>query len=295
MVNDTVAWARALAELRGRNVDWAIEAVENSVSITASEAVDEGVVELVAKDLDDLLGQLQGREVSTLAGTVTLNTAGAGVRAIPIWWGERVLTMIAQPNVAFLLMIFGFYGILFELYSPGWGVSGTLGVVCIVLAMFGLAVLPVNHLGLALVAIALGLMVAEVFVTSYGALAVAGAACLVVGGVMLVDSPGGFARVSLGVLLPVSLATMVITLLLVGGIIRSHRAPVTTGAEGLMGRRGRVIDDFRRHNDSYQGTVAIHGERWRAVSQQPLKGDDVCQVTGREGLTLTVEPTQINR
>lgn len=292
IVKDTVAWARALAGLRGRNVDWAVDAVEASVSVTASEALDQGVVELVAKDLHDLLDQLQGREVSTPAGTAVLNTADADVEAIPIWWGERVLTMIAQPNVALLLMIFGFYGILFELYSPGWGISGTLGVVCIVLALFGLAVLPVNYLGLALIAIALGLTVAEVFVTSYGALAVAGAVCLVVGGIMLVDSPSGFARVSLSVVLPISVATVAITLLLVSGIVRSHRAPVQTGGEGLMGRTGRVISDFRRQNDAFRGTVAIHGERWRAVSQQPLKADDRCEVTGREGLTLRVAPTQ---
>jgi len=292
IANDTVAWARALAEFRGRNVEWAVDAVETSVSITASEAARENVVELVAKNLDGLLDKLQGRQLTTAAGTVTLNTADADVQAIPVWWGERILTLIAQPNIALLLMIFGFYGILFELYSPGWGVSGTLGVVCIVLGLFGLAVLPVNYLGLALIAIALGLMVAEVFVTSYGALAVAGAICLVVGGIMLVDSPSGFARVSLSVVLPISIATVAITLLLVSGIVRSHRAPVQTGGEGLIGRTGRVIDDLARHDDVFQGTVAIHGERWRAVSQQPLKADDVCKITGREGLTLSVEPTQ---
>jgi membrane-bound serine protease (ClpP class) len=109
---------------------------------------------------------------------------------------------------------------------------------------------------------------------------------------MLVDSPGGFARVSLGVVLPVSAATVVITLALVSQIVRSHLAPVRTGGEGLMGRRGRAIDNFTRHENAFQGAVAIHGERWRAVSQQPLKADDACEVTNREGLTLTVEPTQ---
>jgi membrane-bound serine protease (ClpP class) len=290
IVNDTVSWARALAEQRNRNADWAVDAVENSVSITASEALELGVIELVCEDLNNLMDQLQGRSVATAAGTVVLDTSTARVEPVSMWWGEQLLALIAHPNIAFLLMIFGFYGILFELYSPGWGLSGTLGVVCIVLALFGLAVLPVNYLGLALIAIAVGLLVAEVFVTSYGALAVAGALCLVVGGVMLVDSPRGFTRVSLSVVLPVAAATVAVTLLLVSGIVRSHRAAVRTGGEGLIGATGRVVSDFTAHHGMFAGTVAIHGERWRALSEQPLKNDALCQVTHRTGLTLEVKP-----
>lgn len=291
IINDTVAWVRALAELRGRNAEWAVEAVKESVSITSEDAVEQGVVELLAEDMDELLTKLDGRTVSTPGGPVELATLDAEVEAVPIWWGERILTLIAQPNVAFLLMMFGFYGILFELYNPGWGVSGTLGVICIVLALFGLAVLPVNYLGLILIAIALALMVAEVFVTSYGALALAGAACLVLGGVMLVDSPGGFARVSLGVVLPVALATGAVSFLLVSGIVRSHSAPVQTGGEGLIGETGRVASNFTPRGDVFHGSVAVHGERWNAVSQQPLKSDEFCEISSRDGLTLTVKPT----
>jgi membrane-bound serine protease (ClpP class) len=292
IVNDTVAWARALADYRGRNTEWAANAVEQSVSITASEAVENGVVELMADDLDDLLRKLQGREVSTSSGTQRLNTAGARVEPVEIWWGERVLTLIASPNVAFLLLMFGFYGILFELYSPGWGISGTVGGVCMVLGLFGLAVLPVNYLGLVLIAIALALMAAEVFVTSYGALVIAGAACLVVGGIMLVDSPDGFSRVSLSVVLPVSTATAVITLVLVTGIVRSFRMPVQTGSEVMVTQAARVVEDFTVRDGAFHGTVAIHGERWRAISEQPLQSDELCHVTARAGLTLMVKPKQ---
>lgn len=292
IVNDTVAWARTLAQLRGRNVDWAADAVEKGVSITATQALDEGVVELIAEDLDQLLAKLQGHQVTTTAGTMTLNTKNAEVQPVSMWWGERILTLIAEPNVAFLLMIFGFYGILFEFYNPGWGISGTLGIICIFLAMFGLAVLPVNYLGLALIFIAMGLIVAEVFVTSYGALSVAGAACLVIGGIMLVDSPSGFARVSLSVVLPISIATVIITLMLVAGIVHAHRKPVQTGGEEMIGKTGRAVVDFTKQNGEYRGMIAIHGERWRAISKTELKAGSSCKITDRTGLTLTVDPTE---
>ena len=290
IVADTVSWARALAELRDRNAEWAEAAVRQSASITASEAVEQGVVELVADDMDDLLAGIDGREVVTQVGPAVLNTADAEVRPVDIGWGERVLVVISQPNVAFLLMIFGFYGLLFELYSPEWGIIGTLGAVCIVLAMFGLAVLPVDFLGLALIVVALGLMVAEVFVTSYGALSVAGAVCLVVGAMMLIDDPGRLARVSLAVVVPIAVATVLITLVLVGGILRSFRAAPRTGGEGMIGKMARAMGDFAPHDGEFRGTVAVHGERWRAVCHEPLKANVNCRVVAREGLTLTVEP-----
>ncbi len=288
IVNDTVAWARALANRRGRNQQWAADAVKESVSITAQEAVDKNVVDLIADDLTQLLEQIDGREVELAGGTRTLNTSDTQLRRVSMWWGERVLAFFAKPNVAFLLMMFGFYGILFELYNPGWGVPGTLGVICMLLGLFGLSVLPVNYLGLGLIAVALALLTAEVFVTSYGALAVTGTICLVLGGSMLVDSPTGFGRVSWGVLLPVALATAGITLFLVTGIVRSHRSPVQTGGEGLIGQQARAVDQFTPEDDRYCGTVRIHGERWRAVSSQPLKSGQTCDVENRDGLTLFV-------
>lgn len=290
IVADTVSWARALAELRDRNAEWAEDAVRRSASIIASEAVEKGVVELVADDMDDLLAGIDGREVVTEVGPVVLNTADAEVQPVDVGWGEWVLMIISQPNVAFLLMIFGFYGLLFELYSPEWGIIGTLGAVCIVLAMFGLAVLPVDFLGLALIVVALGLMVAEVFVTSYGALSVAGAVCLVVGAMMLIDDPGRLARVSLAVVVPIAVATVLITLVLVGGILRSFRAAPRTGGEGMIGKMARAMGDFAPHDGEFRGTVAVHGERWRAVCPEPLKANANCRVVAREGLTLTVEP-----
>lgn len=288
IVNDTVAWARALAEHRGRNADWAARAVSESLSVPVSEAVRERIVDLEATDLQELLKKLDGLEVSLPQGTHTLRTSGAQVQEIPMWWGEQVTAVLSRPNVALLLMIFGFYGILFELYSPGWGVSGTLGVICLLLALFGLAVLPVNYLGLALVVVALGLFAAEVFVTSFGALTVAGIVCLVLGGVMLVDSPAGFSRVSLGMLLPLAAATAAITLLLLAGVVRTHRRRVQTGDEGLIGTEARVQNDFSRRGNQYVGTVLVHGEWWKAISSTPVTAGQTCKVQRRQDLTLVV-------
>ncbi len=290
IINDTVAWAQALANRHDRNADWAAEAVTKSSSLTAKEAEQKGVVDLLANDLYDLLEQIDGREVRLADGMTTLDTSGATVQHIPMWWGEQLLATIASPNIAFLLMIFGFYGILFELYSPGWGVAGTLGVICMLLAFFGLAVLPVNYLGLALIIVGLVLLAAEAFVTSFGTLAIAGTFCLVAGGVMLVDSPAGFQRVSLSVVVPVAAATAAITLFLVSGIVRAHSSQVLTGVEALIGQLAVATGDFAPQGDNFTGMVAIHGERWRAISAEQVKQKQACEVQETEGLTLTVRP-----
>lgn len=288
IVNDTVAWARGLAELRGRNVTWAESAVRESIVATEQEALDAGIIDLVVDDLEDLLKKLDGRQVSVRDRTVTFQTANAEIRTVEMWWGERFLATISNPNVAFLLLIFGFYGVLFELYTPGWGVAGTLGIVLLLLAFFGLAVLPINYIGLVLIAIAFGMFVAEVFVTSYGALAVGGVVCLVIGGMMLVESPGGFLRVSLWVVVPVAVATAAITTFLVGSIVSAHRKKVVTGSEGLLGTTATAIEDFLPVAGHYEGTIRVHGELWKAVCPAPVGTGQKVAITNRDGLTLSV-------
>lgn len=292
LVNDTSTWARSLAELRGRNAQWAELAVTESRSIVAREALEDNVVDLIATDLDDLLAQLDGRELILARRTVRLNTAGAEVRTVEMWWGESLLGVISNPNVAFLLLIFGFYGILFEIYTPGWGVSGTLGMICLLLGFFALAVLPVNYVGLALIALALGLFVAEAFVASYGTLTLGGCICLVLGALMLVESPGGFMQVSLWVAVPVAVATALITLFLVSRIVRAHRSPVQTGGEALARQEATAKEAFTASGDEYHGTVFLHGEYWRAVSPQPVAAGQSVRVNHLKGLTLIVEPLE---
>jgi len=160
IVNDAKAWARSLAELRGRNADWAEAAVTQSESIPSTEALDLNVIDYLADDLIDLLDMIDSLEVQTQTGSVSLRTANAPVQAVEMWWGEKILSILSDPNLAFLLLMLGFYGILFEFYTPGWGIAGTTGAICLVLAFFGLAVLPINYAGLVLIIISAGLFVA---------------------------------------------------------------------------------------------------------------------------------------
>ncbi len=293
ILNDTVARARAIAEYRGRNAEWATAAVaENRVDI-AKDALEEGVVDFIAKDVNDLLDQIDGRSVTVKRGgieqTVQLHTKASQIRTLEMWWGEKLLAVISNPNVAMLLMMFGIYGILYELYSPGWGVSGTLGVVSLVLAFFGLSVLPINHAGLALVAVALALFAAEAFATSYGALTVGGIACLILGGTMLVDTPHEFLRVSQSVLVPIAVATGLIVAFLVSSVVKAQRGRVQTGGEGLIGMLGTAPEEFLPQHDHYEGQVFVRGEIWRAVSSQPITSKQEIEVKDRQGLTLTVD------
>lgn len=293
IVNDTRAWARALAELRGRNADWAELAVTESRSITSQEAEEKGVVDMVAADLPDLLQMLDGREVKTADRVVTLHTGNASVQRKTMWWGDRLLSTISNPNIAFILLIFGFYGMLFELYTPGWGVAGTLGAICLVLSFFGLAVLPVNFAGLVLIGVALAMFVAEAFITSFGALTAGGAICLVLGGLMLVDSPTGFLRVSASVVVPVAIASAAITFFLVTRIVAGHRSPVQTGDQSLQGSTAAADREFQEKEGTYEGVVRIHGELWKASSKHPVAAGETVVVRERHGLVLSVEPDQM--
>lgn len=292
ILNDTVAWARSLAELRGRNADWAERAVKDSISVTATEAVKEGAVDFVAKDINELLKMIEGREVDLPQGKAKLQVTGAQVQTLEMWWGERVLAAIANPTLAFLLLIFGFYGILFEFYTPGWGVAGTIGVICLVLGFFALAVLPISYVGLALIVIALAMFVAEAFVVSYGFLSIGGAICLIIGGLMLVESPTGFMRVPLWAILPVSVATAVISFFLVGAIIKTHRNPPQIGSELMAGTKAVADKDFRQDGELYRGQVRYHGEWWNAVCGTPVKTGEELVIESRDGLMLAVRTTE---
>ncbi len=292
IVNDTVAWARSLAELRGRNADWITRAVKESVSASSTDAVKEGAVDLIAEDIDDLLNKIDGREVTLPQGKTRLQVAGAAVRTHEMWWGERLLAAIANPNLAVMLLLFGFYGILFELYTPGWGVPGTVGVICLALGFFALSVLPTNYVGLALIVIALALFVAEAFAPSFGLLTTGGVVCLILGGLMLIDSPAGFIRVSPWVIVPIALATAAITVFLVGSIVKAHRVELQTGSEVMAGTEAVAEEDFTLAGDQYGGLVRTRGELWKAASQTPVTAGQRLEIQSREGLTLSVTPAK---
>ncbi len=288
ILNDTVAWVRSIAALRGRNEDWAEKSVTESVSIPSTEALEINVIDLLADDINDLLRRLDGREVELESGTVILETEGVDVIRFEMWWGEMLLSVLSNPNIAFLLLMLGFYGLMFEFYSPGWGISGTLGAICIILAFFGLAVLPINYAGLALIFLGIGMFVAEAFFTSFGILTVGGAVCLILGAIMLVDSPFPVMRISLSVVVPVAIASAVIAFFLVSRVVKAHRTRVQTGEEGLLEETGVVFESFLEKEGQYAGVVQIHGEIWQAVCMRPLKKGDHVDILSRTNLTLNV-------
>ena len=288
IVNDASAWAESLAELRGRNAEWAVAAVRESVSVPSSEALTLNIIDFVADNLPDLLSILDGMEVDLETGPTTLHTEGAVVRTLDMWWGERILSVLSNPNIAFLLMMFGFYGIFFELYTPGWGIAGTIGAICLILAFYGLAVLPINYAGLVLIFLALGLFVAEAFFTSFGMLTIGGAICLILGGIMLVDSEVPVMNVSLSVLIPVAVATGIIAFFLAGRVLMAQRSKVQTGVEAMVGRTAIADEAFSRQGAGYEGVVLCHGELWRAVCDRPVEQGDNVRITQCGDLTLFV-------
>jgi membrane-bound serine protease (ClpP class) len=301
ILNDTRAWARSMARLRGRNADWVEAAVTESESVTAEEALDLNVIDLVADDVPGVLDLIDGMEIEIGARSVVLHTSGAAIVPIDAWWGERLLGAIANPNIAFILLILGFYGLLFEFYSPGWGVAGTLGALFLLLGFTGMSVLPISMIGLLLILVGLALFVAEAFVPSFGILTLGGVGCLIMGGVMLVDSPTGVVDLSLEVLVPVAVATGAIAFFLMGQVVRTHRQPARTGAEGMIGSGVVVVEDFsaRVGGDpdaegrtgepaGFEGHVRTHGELWRARSDEELRSGDRARIASREGLLLYV-------
>jgi membrane-bound serine protease (ClpP class) len=290
VVQDTRAWVRALAEARGRNANAAERAVVESLSYTADEALAEGIIDLVATDLGSLLDEIDGRVVQRGALTFELSTRGATIQTVELDRGQRVLAVLSNPNVAFLLLILGFYALIFEIISPGFGIAGIIGLGCLLLAFTGLAVLPLSWFGLLLIVAAVGLFVAEAFVPSFGLLTVAGVVCLVTGGLLLVDSPEGFMRVSLAAIVPIAATSVVIALFLLRSVVRAHRRRVQTGTEQLASAIAVADEDFAPAGAGFRGRARVHGEYWSCESVTPVARNQPLRVVARRGLILAVEP-----
>jgi membrane-bound serine protease (ClpP class) len=263
VTNDAAAFIRTIAEKRSRNVQWAEEAVRKSVSLTETEALKERVVDLVAKDISDLLAQINGRQVETPSGKKTLDVKDAEIRTIPMGWRHKILDILSDPNIAYILLMLGFYGLLFELYNPGAILPGIVGVISIVLAFYSLHTLPVNYAGLALIVFAIVLFVAELKVQSHGMLAAGGILSLILGSMMLIDTEPSFefVRLSWAVILPTVIFTAGFFLFAIGMGLRAQRRKPTTGREALVGEIGVTIDTLNP-----VGQVRIHGEIWNAES-----------------------------
>ncbi len=280
VVNDMASYGSGIAKDRGRNGDWVERAIRESVSISAEDAVKQHVVDLMAKDIDELLLLINGREISVLGKKVTLDTGGAVQVYYKPGFRDRVLRTISDPNIAYILMMIGLAGLYFELAHPGAIFPGVIGGISLILAFYSFQTLPVNYAGLLLIALAIIFFILEVKVTSYGALSIGGLISLTLGSIMLFEDVG------------VSLKLMLPTILLIGGFFvvvaalafRAYKAKPRSGAEGLVGETGIVKERI-----DPEGLIFVHGEYWRAISDEPIESGQKVRVEGMEGLVLKVK------
>lgn len=281
--NDAAALIKSLAETHGRNAEWAEEAVREGASLSAREALEKGVVEIVASDIDSLLTQMDGREVVTASGRKILATAGAEVEHVEPGFMVELLALISNPNVAFLLMMIGVYGIIFELSNPGSFGPGILGAICLLLGLYALNQLPLDYAGIALIVLGLTLMAVEAFTPSFGVAGFGGLVAFVFGAAMLVDSENPDFQISWWTIMATAIASAAVLILLLGYTLRAMRRPVATGAEEFAGAEARVLE--WAHGEGY---VHIHGERWHARGPAELAPHSTVRVEKLDGLTLIV-------
>lgn len=285
-VNDAAAYIRSLAQMRGRNVEWAEQAVRQAVSLSAAEALKLKVIEVIASDVPGLLGKLDGRRVNVLGVERDLHLAGARTMAIEPDWRSRLLSVIADPSVAYLLMLAGIFGLFFEFSNPGFVLPGVTGAISLLLALYAFQVLPVNYAGLALILLGIGFMIGEAFVPSFGILGIGGVVAFVFGSVMLIHTGIPGYGVPWSLILPVALASALFIFVVAGMALKARRRPVVSGQEELLGASGEVLEDF----DGKSGLARLHGETWRIRAKQPLLRGQKVRVVAIEGLMLEVEP-----
>ena len=289
VVNDAVAYIKGLAALRGRNAEWAEKTVREAASLTAEEALAEGVVDVLAEDLDALLAAVDGRVVDAAGVPLTVAAAGATVEPIEPDWRYRLLGVITSPNVAYILLMIGIYGLILDFYSPGIGVGAVAGVICLLLAAFALQMLPINYAGAALLVVGIGLLVAEAFSPSFGLFGVGGAVAFVAGSIFLMDTDLPAYQISRPVIWGVTVVSVLVLVFTLGAAARARRQRVATGKEGMLGSRALVIEAF-----SGEGRVRAGGEIWQARGAEGVAfaANERVTIKGFEGLRVLVEPEQ---
>jgi membrane-bound serine protease (ClpP class) len=284
IVNDAVAYIRSLAALNGRNADWAADAVRSAVSVPAAEAFTLHVIDAVADDVADLLRQIDGRTVTVNGKPQRLATAGLAVVSVPPDWRTGLLALVTNPNVAFILMVIGIYGLILEFFSPGAVAPGLVGAISLVVALYALALLPISYAGAALVLFGIALMVAEAHIGAFGALGVGGIAAFVIGALLMFPSRAPGFGLSLGVVAGTTVAIAALLLVVLGVALRARRQPMVTGSEALIGAEGEAISW-----QGQEGRVRLKGEIWLARSAFPLAAGATVKVVSRAGLVLRVE------
>lgn len=289
VTNDAAAYIRSLAERSGRNAQWAEDAVRKSVSITETEALKEHVIDIVSKDLNSLLKDVDGRKVMTVMGEKTLRTAHVAIVTEEMGLRYRILNFVSDPSVAYMLMLLGFYGLFFELTNPGAIFPGVAGAICLILAFYSFQTLPVNYAGLLLIILGLVLFVLEVKVLSHGVLTIGGIISMVMGSLMLFESPEPMFKLSLYLILPVVIFTAMFFTATFSLAYKAYRRRPVSGSEGLVGQEGRAASDITREG----GTVKVRGEIWSAHSEETIKKGEAVSVVSVSGLTIKVKKKEV--
>jgi len=285
MVNDAVAYIKALANRHGRNAEWAEQAVREAVSLTAEEALQIKVIDLVAASQEELLQQIDSREVVMENGRLTLATGGLVIELFEPDWRTKILTVITDPNIAYILMLLGIYGLIYELAHPGFILPGIVGTICLLLALYTFQILPINYAGLALIILGIAFMTAEAFVPSFGALGIGGIIAFVAGSVILLDEET--MRISLLLVGPIALTSAGFILWIMTRVYTMRRKKIITGVEGMIGTTGEAMENF-----TGLGRVWVQGESWQAQCAEPVKKGQKILVTAKEGLLLEVKILQ---
>ncbi len=284
VTNDSVAYIRGLATLHGRNADWAEQAVRDAVSLAYDAALEKHVIDLVADDVPDLLAKADGRSAIVQGHQEKLATAGLAIEEVEPGLRDRLLALLTDPSIVYLLLLAGLFGIAFEASHPGIYAPGVVGVICVLIGGYGLNLLPVDYAGLALVLLGLGLMATEAFVPSFGAFVLGGASAFVIGSLLMFETPG--LQLPLAIIAIATLAAAALFGLLLALLVRARRRPMLGGAATLIGSPGRALIGWT--GDA--GEVVVQGECWRARTTGPLQSGQPVRVVGRDGLLLIVEP-----
>lgn len=285
-VNDAAAYIRGLAQLRGRNAEWAEQAVREAVSLSASEALEQKVIDYLARDVADLLRQLDGKTLATVEGDATLSTADAPLIEHAPDWRVRLLAVITNPSVALILMMIGIYGLILEFSNPGIGAGGVLGGICLILALYSLQLLPVNYAGVALILLGIAFMVAEAFLPSFGVLGIGGVAAFVAGAVILIDTEVPGFGIPLSLIVPLGMASALLVFGIVAMALKARRQRLVSGDSVLIG--SVVLVDAVPPQNPHSGWVHLHGENWQVRSALPLQVGQQVRVIARHGLQLEV-------
>ncbi len=286
IINDAIAYIRGLATLNNRNADWAADAVRSAVSVPASEALSLHVIDAVATDVPDLLRQIDGKTVTVNGKPERLATAGLNIVDVPQDWRTELLGLITNPDVAFILMLIGIYGLILEFFNPGAVAPGLVGTISLLIALYALAFIPINYAGVALVIVGIGLMLAEIHIGAFGTLGVGGIAAFVIGALLMFPERGTGFTLSWGVVIGAALGSAALILLALATLLRSRKRPVVTGSEALIGAEGEAVSW-----DGDEGRVRVQGEIWRARADAPLAAGKRIKVLKRDGLILCVEAT----